>query len=103
MFFTDFLVKINIISPLFVGKIVFSITFYSYFSIKDPCVYPLNQSQISRFTELLLINYERWGRTTVWDVYNAATELYKANSMDIPSLLPQNRAMVNFLAEQYAI
>lgn len=71
--------------------------------IKEPCVYPLNQSQISRFTELLLINYERWGRTTVWDVYNAATELYKANSMDIPSLLPQNRAMVNFLAEQYAI
>lgn len=71
--------------------------------IKAPCVYPLNQSQISRFTELLLLNYERWGRTTVWDVYNAATELYKANSMDIPSLLPQNRAMVNFLAEQYAI
>ena len=71
--------------------------------IKEPCVYPLNQSQISRFTELLLINYKNVGKTTVWDVYNAATELYKANSMDIPSLLPQNRAMVNFLAEQYAI
>lgn len=72
-------------------------------AIKAPCVYPLNQAQISRFTELLLLNYHATGKTTVWSVYNAATELYKADSMEIPSLLPQNRAMVKFLAEQYNI
>lgn len=72
-------------------------------SIHEPRVYPLNQAQIARFTENLLVNYKEHGRTTVWDVYNAATDLYKADSMDIPSLLPQNRAMVSFLEEQYGI
>lgn len=72
-------------------------------AIKEPVVYPLNQAQISRFTELLLINYHNTNKTTVWDVYNAATELYKADSMNIPDMLPQNRAMVKFLEEQYAI
>ena len=35
--------------------------------------------------------------------YNGATELYKADTMDIPALLPQNRAMVGFLSEQFGI
>lgn len=72
-------------------------------SIHESRVYPLNQAQISRFTESLLVNYHEHGKTTVWDVYNAATDLYKADSMDIPQMLPQNRAMVSFLEEQFGI
>lgn len=66
-------------------------------------VYPLNQSQISTFTENLLLRYHNEGEVTVWDIYNAATDLYKADAMDIPSMLPQNRAMVTFLNEQFGI
>ncbi|MCC8175511.1 MAG: DUF932 domain-containing protein [Bacteroidales bacterium] len=69
--------------------------------IKAPTVYPLNQAQISRFTELLMMRYATAGRISVWDVYNSATELYKADAMDIPSLLPQNRAMTKFMFEQF--
>lgn len=69
--------------------------------IKESRTYPLNQAQISKFTESLLLRYHREQRVTVWDVYNAATDLYKADSMDIPALLPQNRAMVSFLDEQF--
>lgn len=69
--------------------------------IKESRVYPLNQAQISTFTENLLLQYHNEQRVTVWDIYNAATDLYKANTMDIPSLMPQNRAMVGFLTEQF--
>lgn len=69
--------------------------------IKESRVYPLNQAQISTFTESMLLQYHREQRVTVWDIYNAATDLYKADTMDIPSLLPQNRAMVGFLTEQF--
>lgn len=71
--------------------------------IKENKVYPLNQAQISKFTENLMVSYHEGARVTVWDVYNAATDLYKADSMDIPALLPQNRAMVSFLEEQFNI
>ncbi len=71
--------------------------------IKENRTYPLNQSQISRFTETLLVRYNEARKVTVWDVYNAATDLYKASEMDIPQLLPQNRAMVTFLDERYGL
>lgn len=71
--------------------------------IKETRVYPLNQAQISKFTETLLLRYHRNEKVTVWDIYNAATDLYKANSMDIPALLPQNRAMTAFLDEQFGL
>lgn len=72
-------------------------------AIKENTTYPLNQSQISKFTESLLVRYNDHQKVTAWDVYNAATDLYKADTMDIPALLPQNRAMVNFLATYYHI
>ena len=71
--------------------------------IKESRVYPLNQAQITKFTEDLLIRYDEKRVLTVWDLYNCATELYKANSMDIPSMLPQNRAMALFLDEQFGL
>lgn len=69
--------------------------------IHENRVYPLNQAQISDFTEQMLVRYDEKQLITAWDVYDAATNLYKANTMDIPSLLPQNRAMVRFLDEQF--
>lgn len=66
-------------------------------SIRENITYPLNQSQITLFTEDMLEAYHDKEFVTAWDMYNSATNLYKANRMDIPVLLPQNRAMVNFM------
>ena len=68
-------------------------------SIRENITYPLNQSQITLFTEDMLEAYHDKEFVTAWDMYNSATNLYKANRMDIPALLPQNRAMVNFMRE----
>lgn len=69
--------------------------------LRERKTYPLNQSQISALTEDMMLRYHQNGKVTVWDLYNGATDLYKAQTMDIPSLLPQNRAMVSFLNEMY--
>lgn len=71
--------------------------------IRETRVYPLNQSQISKFTESLLVKQHHNGQITLWDLYNSATDLYKADAMEIPNLLTQNRAMVSFLEEQFAV
>lgn len=67
--------------------------------IRENITYPLNQSQITLFTEDMLEAYHDKDFVTAWDMYNSATNLYKANRMDIPALLPQNRAMVNFMKD----
>lgn len=68
-------------------------------SIRENITYPLNQSQITLFTEDMLEAYHSQEYVTAWDMYNSATNLYKANRMDIPALLPQNRAMVGFMQQ----
>ena len=68
-------------------------------SIRENITYPLNQSQITLFTEDMLEAYHDKEFVTAWDMYNSATNLYKANRMDIPALLPQNRAMINFMRD----
>ena len=68
-------------------------------TIRENITYPLNQSQITIFTEDMLEAYHNQEYVTAWDVYNSATNLYKANRMDIPALLPQNRAMVSFMQQ----
>ncbi len=68
-------------------------------SIRENVTYPLNQSQITVFTEDMLETYQNKEYVTAWDIYNSATNLYKADRMDIPALLPQNRAMVNFMKQ----
>lgn len=70
-------------------------------SIRENITYPLNQSQITVFTEDMLEAYNERGSVTVWDMYNSATNMYKADRMDIPAMLPQNRAMNKFLVEQF--
>ena len=55
--------------------------------------YPLNQSQISIFTEEVLKLVREKGQITAWDLYNVATEIYKPGRTDFPALIPQNGAM----------
>jgi hypothetical protein len=70
--------------------------------IRENRVYPLNQAQISQFTESLMLKHcNNGGRISAWDLYNSATDLYKADTMDIPQIMPQNRAFVSFLDEQF--
>ena len=59
--------------------------------------YPLNQTQINQFTEDLLVKQKEQRCVTLWDIYNTATELYKADRMEIPNVLPQNCAMNEYL------
>ena len=62
--------------------------------------YPLNQGQISVFTEdLLKLNLEK-GKITLWDIYNVVTELYKPGRTDIPAMIPQNGALAELLLSQ---
>lgn len=70
-------------------------------AIRENRTYPLNQAQICQFTEAMMLRYHENQRISVWDIYNGATELYKATSMDIPAMMPQNLAMVSFLDEQF--
>lgn len=48
-------------------------------SIRENITYPLNQSQITLFTEDMLEAYHDKEFVTAWDMYNSATNLYKAN------------------------
>lgn len=70
-------------------------------AIRKPDIYPLNQTQISRFTEELLLKKHNQDVLTVWDIYNTATELFKANRMEIPNMLPQNIAMAEYLIKNW--
>lgn len=69
--------------------------------IREYRTYPLNQTQINKLTEQMMLTYHNNGRISVWDIYNIATEMYKATGMDIPQMMPQNRSMVRFLDEQF--
>lgn len=63
--------------------------------------YPLNQSQISQFTEDYLHFSQNNSNATLWDIYNLATELYKPGTTDIPNIIPQSVAMIEVLKENY--
>lgn len=61
--------------------------------------YPLNQGQISTFTEDVLKLQLTNQKITAWDLYNIATELYKPGKTDFPALIPQNVSFATTLAE----
>lgn len=65
--------------------------------IKVSSVYPLNQAQIGKFTERLLTTQHDEGRITAWDMYNAATDLYKPQTAEQTLILPQNLSFVKFM------
>lgn len=60
-------------------------------------IYPLNQSQMTKFTELLLLKRKEEGVVTAWSLYNCATELYKPDTCETNLIMPQNIAMVEFM------
>lgn len=62
--------------------------------------YPLNQGQISEFTEALLLQSMEKQTLTAWDLYNVATEIYKPGHTDIPAIIPQNGAMAELLLRE---
>ena len=64
--------------------------------------YPLNQGQISAFTEEVLKLSLTKKQITAWDLYNVATELYKPGKTDFPALIPQNGAMAELLLSNLA-
>ena len=65
--------------------------------IRQQGVYPLGNTEINRFTEDILLRQKRNERVTLWDMYDSATNIYKAKSMEIPNILPQNFAMTEFI------
>ena len=73
-------------------------------SAKVPGDYPLNQSQISSFTEDALLKLQTKPVLSAWDVYNIATEYYKPDKTTIPSLVNQNVAFAvtleNFIGQR---
>lgn len=64
--------------------------------------YPLNQSQITVFTEEVLKLMEERQQITAWDIYNIATEKYKPGKTEIPNLIPYNVAFVDLLFGPFA-
>lgn len=65
--------------------------------------YPLNQSQISVFTENCLLAYQERQTLSLWNVYNIATELYKPGRTEIPNLISQNVSLIDTFKNYYNI
>lgn len=65
--------------------------------IRNNNTIPLNQAQISRITEKMMLAYQDKGKVTAWDFYNAATDMYKPYMLDQPMILSQNLALVDFI------
>jgi hypothetical protein len=61
--------------------------------------YPLNQTQINSFTEDVLVKMQERPVLTAWDIYNIATEYYKPERAEIPTLVPQNLAFADTLEQ----
>lgn len=65
--------------------------------IQRNVIYPLNQAQICRFTEQLLLEQHNVGQISAWQMYNAATNLYKPATAEQTLILPQNIKFVDFM------
>ena len=63
-------------------------------------VNPLNDAQLSKFVENLLVEQKDNGRITAWSFYNAATDIYKPNTAETNLILPQNLEMMEFMRNQ---
>lgn len=65
--------------------------------------YPLNQAQISIFTENYLRFEQENERVNLWDVYNLATHIYKPHTTEIPNILPQTAVLFDVLNDNYQL
>ena len=67
--------------------------------------YPLNQAQISVFTENYLRETEMRGNDemSLWDVYNLGTHIYKPATTEIPNIIPQTAVFFDVLNDTFKI
>lgn len=67
--------------------------------------YPLNQAQISIFTENYLRETEERGNDdlSLWDVYNLGTHIYKPSTVEIPNILPQTAVLFEVINDSFNI
>jgi hypothetical protein len=65
--------------------------------------YPLNQAQISIFTENYLRFAENNERVNLWDMYNLGTDIYHPNKTEIPNILPQTAVLFDVLNDSYKL
>ena len=71
--------------------------------------YPLNGGQINQFTENYLKEYYDLLKDindpnmSLYDIYNLATNMYKANQTVIPNILPQNIAWTEMLINNFGL
>lgn len=63
--------------------------------IKNKKMYPLNQTQLNSFVEKVYQRVQEDGMS-LWEFYNCATELYKADKMEIPNMFSQHLALNEF-------
>lgn len=65
--------------------------------------YPLNQAQISIFTDNYLRFEQENSRVSLWDVYNLGTHIYKPYQTEIPNILPQTAVLFDVLNDNYQL
>jgi len=65
--------------------------------------YPLNQAQISIFTESYLRFEAVNTNVSLWDVYNLGTHIYKPYTTEIPNILPQTAVLFDVLNDSFKI
>lgn len=83
--------------------------------INTDVVQPLNQGQISAFTESYLKYYQDHKSSspgpdptedtsiTLYELFNIATEMHKAGNTDLPLIIQSNYALGKFLIERYRL
>ena len=72
---------------------------------KSNVVPPLNISQISQFTKNALDKVDdlNGSMTSLWQLYNLATELHKPGATDFPNILPANKNFGNFILRNFKL
>lgn len=68
-------------------------------------IYPLSQTQINDVTEELMKKEAEQQDMTAWDVYDTSTfqykPIYRGKVMDMPNIMPQNAAMMDFMRKEF--
>lgn len=87
--------------PEFIGNLQIEAVNSAY--RKSNVVPPLNISQISTFTKNAMDKVEELNgtMTSLWQLYNMATELHKPGVTDFPNILPANRNFGNFIIRHF--
>lgn len=65
--------------------------------IRQKGMYPLNQTQLNKFTENLLKIQKHNDSITAWDLYNVGTALLKPDRSEIPTLFEQHIALTEYM------